>query len=124
MCSGLASSCLNRSSNTFHPAFVLAKSSGLTTTCLLGRQIQPEQDWLPMSIPQTYLMITSFSVDGNDAVFIGTSPLCVLSSSLDSNNRCCLSPGSASEKPDRPGRVSAHRGWAIWPLWLLTGATD
>ena len=69
MCSGLAPSCLKRSSKTFHPCFVLAKSSGLTTTCLLGRQIQPEQDWLPMSIPQTYLITTS-GEDDNAVVLI------------------------------------------------------
>ncbi len=30
--------------------------------------------------------------------------------------RCCLSPRSASEKPDHPERASAHIGSAIWPV--------
>ncbi|GHO90069.1 hypothetical protein KSF_001170 [Reticulibacter mediterranei] len=58
------------SNHTFHPSLVLAKAIDLTTTFLLGWQTQPEQDWLPMSIPQTYLIAASSSEDADEIVLI------------------------------------------------------
>jgi hypothetical protein len=48
----------------------LAKVIDLTTTLLFGRQMQPEQDWLPMSIPQTYLMLASSAEESGPVSFI------------------------------------------------------
>jgi hypothetical protein len=42
---------------------------GLTTTLLSRRQIQPAQAWLPISIPQTYLIDAS-SPEEVDAVVL------------------------------------------------------
>ncbi len=43
---------------------------GLTTTSFFGRMMQPEQDWLPLSIPQTYLMLASACSEDKRCVFI------------------------------------------------------
>jgi hypothetical protein len=56
---GGASNRLSFSSQTCQPSLALAKVIGLTTTLLSGRQIQPAQDWLPISTPQTYLIVAS-----------------------------------------------------------------
>jgi hypothetical protein len=89
---------------------------GLTLTLLSGRMTQPEQDWLPISIPQTYF-IESSSEEADGIVLIGHLFFCALTIPVFSI-RCDLSPGSASEKPDLSGRVSAHIGSAILPKRL------
>src|SRR5215472_18137665 len=60
---GGASSWLSFSSQICQPSLALAKVIDLITTLLSGRQMQPAQDWLPISIPQTYL-ITAPSEEG------------------------------------------------------------
>lgn len=51
-----ASNRLSFSSQRSQPSLALAKVVGLTTTLLSGRVMHPEQDWLPISIPHTYLI--------------------------------------------------------------------
>jgi hypothetical protein len=70
ICEGTASSRFNRSSKTFQPSLVRAMVIGLTTVSLLGRMMQPEQDWLPISIPQTYCMLASACSEDKRVVFI------------------------------------------------------
>src|SRR5579883_2752859 len=53
---GAASNRLSFSSQRSQPSLALAKVVGLTTTLLSGRVMHPEQDWLPISIPHTYLI--------------------------------------------------------------------
>ncbi len=89
---GVASNCVSFSSHTFHPSLVFAKSLALTTTRFPGPQMQPEQDWLPTSIPQTYLIVTSSSEEETDGtVFIAHLLLLVLSM-LGLSIECCLAP--------------------------------
>lgn len=60
---GAASNWFSFSSQRFQPSLALVNVVGLTTTLLSGRVTHPEQDWLPMSIPQTYL-ISAPSTEG------------------------------------------------------------
>src|SRR6266540_4212991 len=99
---GVASNCISFSSHTFHPSLVLAKEVGLTTTRFSGPQMQPEQDWLPTSIPQTYLMVTSSSEDETDGVVLIAHLLLLVLHIPGLSIRCCLAPQSTSEKPDHP----------------------
>src|SRR6266487_5438991 len=69
ICLGTASNRLSFSNSTSQPSFALAKVTGLTTTLLSGRHTQPEQDWLPTSIPQRYLMGVS-SCEEPDVVWL------------------------------------------------------
>src|SRR5260370_33073235 len=102
---GAASNCASFSSHTFHPSLVLAKSLDLATIRLSGPQMQPAQDWLPTSIPHTYLIVTSSSEEDADGVGLITHLFCLLSPSLS------ISSGAAehrlSERETRPARVSA-----------------
>src|SRR5260370_21827206 len=66
---GGASSWLSFSSQICQPSLALANVIALITTLLSGRHMQPAQDWLPMSIPQTYLMVASSS-EGADEVLL------------------------------------------------------
>jgi len=53
------------------PAFSgIREGERLTTTLLSGRVMQPAQDWLPRSIPHTYLIIGSSCEDISSVVFI------------------------------------------------------
>jgi hypothetical protein len=70
----------------------------LITTLLSGRQMQPAQDWLPMSIPQTYLMVASSS-EGADGVLLIAHLLFLPFPSVS------FSVTEASEKPDHLGRA-------------------
>src|SRR5712692_3791866 len=69
ICLGTASNRVSFSNNTSQPSFALAKVTGLITTLLSGRHTQPAQDWLPTSIPQTYLMGAS-SCEEPDVVWL------------------------------------------------------
>src|SRR6266699_349207 len=69
ICLGTASNRLSFSNNPSQPSFALAKATGLSTTLLSGRHTQPEQDWLPTSIPQTYLIGIS-SCEEPDVVWL------------------------------------------------------
>ncbi len=69
ICLGTASNRLSFSNSTSQPSFALAKVTGLTTTLLSGRHTQPAHDWLPTSIPQTYLMGAS-SCEEPDVVWL------------------------------------------------------
>src|SRR5258708_28953008 len=109
---GSASNWLSFSSQSCHPSLALAKEIGLTTTLLSSRRMQPAQDWLPMSIPQTYLIDISSGEHVAAAVFI-THLLSCVSPSLHLL-RCNLSI-VGSEKPNQSGRASAHTGSAISP---------
>src|SRR5712692_8617792 len=66
---GTASKWVSFSNSTSQPSFALAKVTGLTTTLLSGRHTQPAQDWLPTSIPQTYVMGAS-SCEEPDVVWL------------------------------------------------------
>src|SRR5260370_38677265 len=104
---GAASNCVSFSSHTFHPSLVLAKEVGLTTVRFSGPQMQPEQDWLPTSIPQTYLMVTSSSEEQTDGVVLIAHLLSLALPILELSVRCCLAPRSASDKPTNPAGASA-----------------
>jgi hypothetical protein len=80
------------SSNTFHPSWVRAMVIGLTTTLLSGRVTQPEQDWLPMSIPQTYLVVASSSGEEADGVVFIAHLLLLAFSIRGFSMRCSLAP--------------------------------
>src|SRR5437868_5389941 len=67
---GGASSWFSFSSQICQPSLALAKVIALITTRLSGRHMQPAQDWLPMSIPQTYLMVASSSEGADGVLFI------------------------------------------------------
>src|SRR5579883_1897152 len=114
---GGASSLLSFSSHTFQPSRALAKVVGLTTTLLSGRVMHPEQDWLPISIPQTYLTSAPEASEADAVVSIRHLIFCVLPLPC-SPLRCHLALGSASENPGQLERASAHLGSAIWPRRL------
>src|SRR5260221_14358684 len=80
---------------------------------LSSRRIQPAQDWLPMSIPQTYVIDISTGENVAAAVFI-THLLSGVPSISGHLLRCNLST-FGSQKPDQSGRASAHAGSAISP---------
>src|SRR5258708_7575736 len=67
---GGASNRLSFSSQICHPSLALAKVIGLATTLLSGRQMQPTQDWLPISTPQTYLIVASSAEEADGVVLI------------------------------------------------------
>src|SRR5215472_16334851 len=112
---GAASNCSSFSSHTLHPSQVLAKSLGLTTTRLSGLQMQPEQDWLPISIPQTYLIVTASSEEEADGVALITPLLLGDFPHPWTFSLMLLDIAEARENPDHPGRASAHTGSAISP---------
>lgn len=89
---GAASKWVSFSSHAFHPSWVRALVIGLTTTLLSGRLTQPDQDLLPMSISQTYLVVTSSSGEEADGVVFIAHLLLVTLSILGSATRCCLAP--------------------------------
>jgi len=95
---GGASNWFSFSSQICQPSLALANVIDLTTTLLSGRQMQPAQDWLPMSIPQTYLMVASSS-EGADGVLLIAHLLFLPFPSLS------FPVTEASEKPDQPGRA-------------------
>lgn len=67
---GGASNWVSFSFQICQPSLALAKVIDLTTTLLSGRQMQPAQDWLPISIPQTYLIVASSEEAGVSVLFI------------------------------------------------------
>jgi len=108
---GRASNGLSFSPNTCHPCLVLAKVIGFTTTLLSGRQMQPAQAWLPMSIPHTYLMVTSSPEEADVVVLI--AHLLFLAFTIPVHFvRCKAAPRSA-RNPTKEARASAHIGSAI-----------
>src|SRR2546421_1875522 len=99
---GGASSWLSFSSQICQPSLAFAKVIGLITTLLSGRQMQPAQDWLPISIPQTYLMVASSSEEA-DAVLLIAHLLSLACSILS------FSPGATfhrGQREARPARAS------------------
>src|SRR5258708_19778237 len=80
---------------------------------LSSRRIQPAQDWLPMSIPQTYVIDISTGENVAAAVFI-THLLSGVPSISAHLLRCNLST-FGSQKPDQSGRASAHPAPPISP---------
>jgi hypothetical protein len=67
---GGASNWFSFSCQICQPSLALANVIDLTTTLLWGRQMQPAQDWLPISIPQTYLITDSSSEGADEVLFI------------------------------------------------------
>jgi hypothetical protein len=112
-----ASSWVSFSTNTCHPALALAKVIGLTTTLLSGRQMQPAQAWLPMSIPPTYLMGASSPEEVDALVLIAHRLFLAFTIPLH-HTRYKAAPRSA-RTPTKEARVSAHAGSAIWLRRLL-----
>jgi len=113
ICPARASNWFSFSCQICQPSLALANVIGLSTTLLSGRHMQPAQDWLPISIPQTYLMVAP-SEEGADGVLLiahllllhFTIPVHFLASFFG-----VVTPfTAASEKPDQPGRASAHVG--------------
>ena len=102
----------------------------MTTTLLSGRQMQPAQAWLPMSIPQTYLMGASSSEDVDAVVLIAHLPFLAFTIAVH-HTRCKAAPRSA-RNPTKEARASAHAGSAIWlirppceqPLAVATSLID
>src|SRR6266516_2557597 len=84
------------SSQVCQPSLALANMIDLSTTLLSGRQMQPAQDLLPMSIPQTYLMVAPSSEEADGVLLIAHLPLLHFPS-------LSFSVTEASEKPDQPG---------------------
>src|SRR5256885_3626990 len=76
---GEASNWLSFSSQTCQPSLAFRKAIGSTTTLLSGRMTQPEQDWLPISIPHTYLIVVSSLEEASSVKLISHLPLLVLS---------------------------------------------
>lgn len=106
---GTASSRLSFSSHIFQPSFALANAVGLTTTLLSGRVMHPEQDWLPMSIPQTYLISASLLEEAAGVVSITHLDFFGLPLPW-SPPRCHLSPGKV-ERETRRARASVSSSW-------------
>jgi len=104
---GRASNWSSFSSQTCQPSLLFVKVSGLTTTLLSGRQMQPAQDWLPKSIPQTYLIVACSS-EGEVAILI-TYLLSFRLPIPGHPPRDLLAPRSASI-PSQEARASAHLG--------------
>src|SRR6266516_3449322 len=67
---GGASNWFSFSSQICQPSLALAKVIDLMTTLLSGRQMQPAQDWLPISIPQTYLMTAPSEKGASGGIFM------------------------------------------------------
>jgi hypothetical protein len=65
-----ASNWLSFSCQICQPSLALAKVIDLMTTLLSGRQMQPAQDWLPISIPQTYLITAPSEEGAGGGIFI------------------------------------------------------
>src|SRR5438270_12924353 len=65
-----ASNCFSFSSQICQPSLALAKVIDLMTTLLSGRQMQPTQHWLPISIPQTYLMTAPSEEGAGGGIFM------------------------------------------------------
>jgi len=63
---------------------------------------QPEQDWLPISIPHTYLMIPSSEEEDNDVVFMLHLPLLALTIPGRYYPAQPVTGTELSEKPDHP----------------------
>src|SRR5260370_36619164 len=78
---GGASNWFSFSSQICQPSLALANVIGLSTTLLSGRHMQPAQDWLPISIPHTYLMVAP-SEEGADGVILIAHLFCFISASL------------------------------------------
>src|SRR3989442_1445006 len=115
ICLGTASNRVSFSNSTSQPSFALAKVTGLTTTLLSGRQTQPEQDWLPTSIPQIYLMGAS-SCEEPDVVWLMFHLLVLAEPSL-----CGLST-LMRERETRPTRASVSSSWIGNLAWRLVSA--
>ncbi|WP_236601866.1 hypothetical protein [Ktedonobacter sp. SOSP1-52] len=98
---GSASKRLSLSSHLFQPSLVLAKVVGLTTMLLLGRVMHPEQDWLPMSIPQMYL-ISALSTEEEVGVVSIAHLVFLTSPSLGL-------PSGASFHRDQQARIPTHQ---------------
>ena len=77
--------------------------------------MQPEQDWLPISIPQTYLIVTASSEEEADGVALITPLLLGDFPHPWTFSLMLLDIAEARENPDHPGRASAHTGSAISP---------
>src|SRR5215831_13906529 len=104
---GGASNWVSFSSQICHPSLVLAKVIDLSTTLLSGRQMQPAQDWLPIAIPQTYLMTTPSGEEADTVLVI--AHLLFLHGLISAHFLASFFLSTrASEKPDQPGRASAH----------------
>lgn len=43
----------------FPPVLPIGEGDGLEHHSFFGRRMQPAQDWLPIAIPQIYLMLSS-----------------------------------------------------------------
>jgi hypothetical protein len=82
---------------------------GLTTISFFGFIMQPEQDWLPISIPQTYLTLSSDCSEDSWVVFI-FSLLCLDDPSLELDLRCC--PVTAlNQREARPTKANVTSYW-------------
>src|SRR5258708_4287594 len=99
---GGASNWFSFSSQICQPSLALANVIGLSTTLLSGRVMQPAQDWLPISIPQTYLMVAPCE-EGADGVLLIAH---LLQASF--HHPCLFPVTEASDKPGQPGRALAR----------------
>jgi hypothetical protein len=99
---GEASNRLSFSSQTCQPSLARAMVIDLTTTLLSGRHIQPAQDWLPISIPHTYLIVAS-SEEAIDGVILIAHLLLPDLTIPVSITQCCLAPRKLASNPTNRG---------------------
>jgi hypothetical protein len=131
ICPAGASNWFSFSSQICQPSLALAKVIDLMTTLLSGRQMQPAQDWLPISIPQTYLM-TASSEGAGGGIFIAHLLFSFMFHpcsfpSIILRRRSFFRRGKRETRPARASVSSCWIGNLAWRLlgvnrWLLQQA--
>jgi hypothetical protein len=131
ICPAGASNWFSFSSQICQPSLALAKVIDLMTTLLSGRQMQAAQDWLPISIPQTYLMTAPSEEGAGGGIFMAhlLFSFMLRSCSFPSiilRRRSFLRRGKRETRPARASVSSCWIGNLAWRLfvnhWLLQQA--
>src|SRR4030088_2077100 len=108
---GGASSWFSFSSQICQPSLALVNVIDLMTTLLSGRHMQPAQDWLPISIPQTYLITASSEKEADGVLFIAHLLSLHFPSPFPSVILRRRSFSRRGQREPRPARASVSSCW-------------